>query len=174
MEDNEMTLQEAVSIVDAFIVWDEKREGFDEALRKVNEYADNMGGFTGDKTRRQFKAEIETKLQNEHYKGIQEGIKKTEDEIFAKGFYEIKNKDVRLDYACSEIVFKDAHGNEVQFEPVRKGYWEAPDPDYDREGVRLPVRVAICSDCEKPSKLPAPRFCPFCGSWNRDNGLGDE
>ena len=170
---DELTLQKAVNIVEVFIVWGEKREGFDEALRMVCEYADNMGSFTGDKTRKEFKAEIEAKIQNEYFKGKKEGIQKVEEEIFKNWFYEIRNKDVRIDQV-SEIVFKDDRGNEIQFEPVRKGYWETPEPDYDRDGFRLPVRVAICSECQKSSKLPTTMFCPNCGSWNKNNGLGDE
>ena len=42
-------------------------------------------------------------------------------------------------------------------------YWEAPDPDYDRDGARLPNLVAICSNCQKPAKLPRTRYCPNCG-----------
>ena len=168
-DEQELTLSEAVSIVDAFIVFDEKNDRLDEALRKVNEYADNMGGFTGDKTRLQFKRELEAKLAEEHMKGGTEGIKKVEDELFGDLFYNIRSIHVRIEN-ISEIVFKDTHGNEVQFEPVTKGYWEVPEPDFDREGTRLPVKVAICSNCQKPSKLPTTRFCPNCGSWNKDNG----
>ena len=168
-DEQELTLSEAVSIVDVFVVWGEKRERFDEAIRKVNEYADNMGDFTGDKTRLQFKRELEAKLQNEHRKGFEEGIKKAEEEIFKNEFYEIRTREIRINNV-SEIVFKEYGGDEVQFEPVRKGYWEVPEPDYDREGTRLPVKVAICSECQKPSKLPTTRFCPNCGSWNKENG----
>jgi len=42
-------------------------------------------------------------------------------------------------------------------------YWEVPDPDYDRDGARLPNLVAICSNCQKPARLPRTRYCPNCG-----------
>lgn len=48
----------------------------------------------------------------------------------------------------------------------KKGYWEAPDPDYDRDGERIPIRVAICSECQKPNRLPVGRYCSECGSYN--------
>lgn len=48
----------------------------------------------------------------------------------------------------------------------KKGYWEAPDPDYDRDGERIPIRVAICSECQKPNRLPVGRYCSECGSCN--------
>lgn len=42
-------------------------------------------------------------------------------------------------------------------------YWESADPDYDRDGTRIPSRVVICSYCRKPAKLPRTRYCPNCG-----------
>ena len=49
----------------------------------------------------------------------------------------------------------------------RNGYWEAPDPDYDRDGERIPIRVAICSECQKPNRLPVGTYCTECGSRNK-------
>ena len=49
----------------------------------------------------------------------------------------------------------------------RTGYWETPEPDYARDGTRLPIRVAICSECQKPNKLPVGRYCSECGSRNK-------
>ena len=50
----------------------------------------------------------------------------------------------------------------------RTGYWETPEPDYARDGTRLPIRVAICSECQKPNKLPVGRYCSECGSRNKE------
>lgn len=50
----------------------------------------------------------------------------------------------------------------------RTGYWETPEPDYARDGTRLPIRVAICSECQKPNRLPVGRYCSECGSRNKE------
>lgn len=61
-----------------------------------------------------------------------------------------------LDYAIEKL------------ESERTGYWETPEPDYARDGTRLPVRVAICSECQKPNRLPVGRYCSECGSRNKE------
>ena len=55
-----------------------------------------------------------------------------------------------------------------KLESERTGYWETPEPDYARDGTRLPIRVAICSECQKPNKLPVGRYCSECGSRNKE------
>ena len=55
-----------------------------------------------------------------------------------------------------------------KLESERTGYWETPEPDYARGGTRLPIRVAICSECQKPNKLPVGRYCSECGSRNKE------
>ena len=64
---------------------------------------------------------------------------------------------------------KEANAPTVEPEDLeRTGYWETPEPDYARDGTRLPIRVAICSECQKPNKLPVGRYCSECGSRNKE------
>lgn len=57
-----------------------------------------------------------------------------------------------------------------KLESERTGHWETPEPDYDKDGTRLLSRVAICSECQKPNKLPVGRYCSNCGSYNAGGG----
>ena len=75
----------------------------------------------------------------------------------------LQGKNNMIDYCIAEI------DNAPTVEPeenIRTGYWETPEPDYARDGTRLPIRVAICSECQKPNKLPVGRYCSNCGSYN--------
>ena len=82
-------------------------------------------------------------------------------------------KEYQPNLATEVIEFGDALekliDNAPTVEPeenIRTGYWETPEPDYARDGTRLPIRVAICSECQKPNKLPVGRYCSNCGSYN--------
>ena len=47
-----------------------------------------------------------------------------------------------------------------------EGYWEACEPDYDREGNRILKRGAHCSECQTYNPY-ADRYCTHCGSYNK-------
>ena len=46
------------------------------------------------------------------------------------------------------------------------GYWEAVEPDYDREGNTILKRGKICSECQRYSPF-AVKYCTYCGSDNK-------
>lgn len=75
------------------------------------------------------------------------------------------------EHCCKINDFEDLIDNAPTVEPEdleRTGYWETPELDYARDGTRLPIRVAICSECQKPNKLPVGRYCSECGSRNKE------
>ena len=165
----EPTLNEAVSIVQAFITWGEKREGFDEALEKVTEFADNMSTLTGDSSVSAFRAKIELWKKAEFAKGVEKGHIETEQAMFNDMTYKLHDKEINVS-RCIEIDF-DGYGQDtIRFVPETVGSWEY-EPDYDREGNRVLRRVWNCSECQKPIFGKKTRFCPNCGSWNlRERG----
>lgn len=141
-----MDLKKASSIVSTFIVWGEKSEGFDEAIEKVNEVADNYDAIIKD--------------------AFKKGQMSVEYQLARGEYYELTDKALRLT-DCHEITLKEYGGDEVTYEPVTKGYWIPCEPDYDREGNRILKRGANCSECEGFTPYPD-RFCPHCGSWNKE------
>lgn len=85
------------------------------------------------------------------------------------GNYEsVIRADATIGFIC-EVIMTINNAPTVEPEDLeRTGYWETPEPDYARDGTRLPIRVAICSECQKPNKLPVGRYCSECGSRNKE------
>lgn len=98
-------------------------------------------------------------VSKDYQNGFEDGRRYAEINMFKANTYKLISKDINPEQ-CSEIEFEGYGTDPIIFEPVRKGYWEPPDNDGS------PIIVAICSECQKPTKLPAPRYCPNCGSWN--------
>ena len=166
--ENDLTLQESISIVDTFAVWDKKDENFDRALEKVLEAAETLNNVFGDLNAKGVKIKVEAGKANAFAEGFDKGVRDTEEKMFGDWFLKLRSEGIDPS-KCSEITFEDCHGRDaVQFEPVREGHWEPCEPDYDREGNRILSHVVICSECQKPAKLPRTRYCPNCGSWNEE------
>ena len=89
-------------------------------------------------------------------------------EDIIRNLEEIKENAVDSIYSFSADEKKEAIDEAIEAleNQTPTGFWEAPDPDYDRDGFRLPNHVAICSNCQKPNRLPVGRFCSECGSYN--------
>lgn len=158
-EPKDMTLEFALQIVSDFETFETKHNRLDEALEKVREAAEvlqRLGGFS-------YENHTKAMMQNEFIKGFGEGQLNMERVMFKDWYCQLKDKDIDPS-KCSEITF-EGHGEVITFEPVRKGYWMPCEPDYDREGNRIPSRVTLCSECGKPSKLPRTKFCCNCGAW---------
>ena len=171
-EDNapeeEMTLNEALSIVDSYITFGDEKDNFREALEKVYSAAEDYNYFSNGESRQAYRASLTAKES----RARQEGRKENRNYI-EKAICKDNELTIYGDYKPSEVnelnlIFKN--GDELHLEPITYGYWETPEPDYDREGNKLLSRVAICSNCQKPNRLPTGRYCSECGSWNKGHG----
>lgn len=158
-EPRDMTLEFAISIVSTFETFGEKHERFDEALEKVREAAEvlqRLGGFD-------YQNQVKKMTQNEFIKGFGEGQLNVERLMFKDEYLELKDKDIDPE-SCHEITFEGYGKDPVTFEPVRHGYWQPCEPDYDREGNKILRRGANCSECEAFALYPG-RYCGHCGCY---------
>ena len=101
----------------------------------------------------------------EYIKGYEEGQRDVESQMFKDRYYEVQTKELNIE-SGHEIIFTKHGGiDEVQYEVLSKGCWEVPEPEYDKEGIKLSVTGAICSHCRKYTRYPE-KYCPHCGSRN--------
>ena len=168
MDDNKV-LREAINKVEDFAIFGECPSDLAEALEQVRfgiERFLHIGGYN-------YETKKKMELTDAKLEAFKEGQMSVERMLIKDNYLKLTDKTLSVKNV-SEINIEGYGEDEVHFEPVRYGYWEAPDPDYDRDGERLPIKVAICSECQRPTRLPATRFCPNCGSWNKDNGRSDD
>ena len=163
-ESEKMSLSDALSIVDDYLVFNQEHDNFKEALQIVSEAAEDYNYFANGESRQSYRAKL-TGMQsrarqegrNENRTYIEKAICK-DNEISIYGDY--KPDDINE----LNITFKG--GEELHLEPVTYGHWELPEPDCDEDGYKIPPRVVICSNCQKPNSLPVSRYCSECGSRN--------
>ena len=168
MDDNKI-LREAINKVEDFSIFGECPSDLAEALEQVRfgiERFLRIGGYS-------YEARATRELTDAKLQAFKEGQMSVERMLVKDNYLKLNDKSLNVENV-NELNIEGYYGEERHFEPVTYGYWEAPDPDYDRDGMRLPIKVCICSECQKPTKLPAPRYCPECGSWNKGHGRGDE
>ena len=172
-----MKLKDAIRLIDDLTVdygnkTKEEMDELDNALDEVRYAAECWERLTGGMKFKDYMSQLGVEKVEEKTKGRIEKAEEIERAI-------IKDNYLELDCECkayqiNELNIKLRNGDEIHLEPVTYGHWETPEPDYDREGNKLPIRVAICSECQKPNRLPVGRYCTECGSWNKGHERGDE
>ena len=100
-----------------------------------------------------------SQVSEDYSNGFHDGQVYAEIQMFKCEEYKLIDKDIDPE-RCSEIWFTGYGRDTVIFTRLKKGYWEAPEND------GTPIQVCICSECQKPARLPRPRYCPNCGSLN--------
>ena len=96
--------------------------------------------------------------------GFQDGQRFAELNLFKWGNYHLLSTDIDPNQ-CDEILVDAYCKDQVVFVPLKTGYWNPVEPDYDREGTKICKGGGYCSECQKYSRIKS-RFCPECGSWN--------
>ena len=149
----------------------EEMDNLDNAIDEVRYAAECWERLTGGIKFKDYIARLNCEKLEEKIKGRIEKAEEVEQAIVNDNYLKL---DIAEPYNFGELNIKFEVGDEIHLEPVTYGHWETPEPDYDREGNKLPIRVAICSECQKPNRLPVGRYCTECGSWNKGHERGDE
>ena len=170
-EDNEpekMSLSDAISIVDDYLVFNQEHDNFKEALQIVSEAAEDYNYFANGESRQSYRAKL-TGLQS---RARQEGRNENR-EYFEKAICQNNEISIYGDYKPDDInelniTFKG--GEELHLEPVTYGHWEPCEPEYTKDGETILKNIMFCSNCQKANKLPVGKYCTECGSWNKGHG----